>query len=102
MRVVRAAAAEELGSLDLQFEDPRLKMLLPLYKARNYPQAMTSDEHQVWDQFRAKRLLGDGVQSRMAVFFSKLQEIADRKSLTQEQSYLVEELRLYGETIMPI
>jgi len=101
MRVVRAAAPEELSDLGLHFRDQRLTALLPLYKARNYPQSLTSEERADWERFCAQKLLGGGQHSRLARFFDRLQEIAARDGLTSHQQYLIEELRLYAESIMP-
>jgi exodeoxyribonuclease-1 len=101
MRVVRAAAPEELGDLGLKFQDQRLEALLPLYKARNYPKQLTSEERQEWERFCEQRLLGGGKQSRMAKYMTRLQELAQVGHLTEHQRYLLEELHLYAESIMP-
>ena len=37
MSVMRAASAETLAGLGLDFADKRLAAILPLYKARNFP-----------------------------------------------------------------
>lgn len=103
MRVVRAATPAEVGeSLNLHFDDVRLEALLPLYKARNFPKALTGDERAKWDEFCRQRLLGGGKQSRLAKYFARLQEVAERDNLTGHQEYLLEELKLYGESIMPV
>ena len=102
MRVVRAAAPEELGDLGLRFKDDRLAALLPLYKARNYPKHLTSEERHEWEQFCERQLLTGGQHSRMAQFYNRLQQIAARDNLTAHQQYLLEELRLYAESIMPV
>lgn len=100
LRAVRAARPEELGSLGAGFRDARLKSLLPLYKARNYPKALTEEERAAWDEFCRKRLVSGGNESRLAKYFARLQELAAGK-LTGEQQYLLEELQLYGESIVP-
>jgi exodeoxyribonuclease-1 len=101
MSVVRAAAPEELSNLGLKFQDQRLEALLPLYKARNYPKLLTSEERQEWERFCEQRLLSGGKQSRMAKFMIRLQELAEIGHLTDHQRYLLEELQLYAESIMP-
>lgn len=101
MRVVRAAHPEELNNLELRFKDQRLPALLPLYKARNYPRHLTTEERAEWERFCQQRLLGGGHQGRMVKFFSRLQEIAARPGLTSHQEFLLEELKLYAESIMP-
>jgi hypothetical protein len=41
-----------------------------------------------------------GTSSRLAKYFARIEELSKGK-LTGEQQYLLEELRLYGESIMP-
>jgi exodeoxyribonuclease-1 len=101
MRVVRAADPSELGDLGLKFEDHRLEALLPLYKARNYPKQMTAEEHEEWERFRVRKLMSGGQQSKLAKYFTRLQDVAAKGGLTGHQEYLLEELKLYGESIMP-
>lgn len=101
MRVVRAAKPEELGDLNLSFGDKRLEALLPLYKARNFPKSLSDEERQQWEDFCKKQLIHGGQQSRMAKFLARLQEIAQKGDLTGHQEYLLEELKLYAESIMP-
>lgn len=101
MRVVRAAKSAELADLNLSFQDNRLKALLPLYKARNYPKSLSSEEREQWDAFCREQLLGGGKHSRMAKYLSRLQDIAAAGNLTGHQEYLLEELKLYAESIMP-
>lgn len=101
MDMVRAADPAELGELAHEFSDKRLQALLPLYKARNYPELLTSEERQAWEQFCAARLLSGGNGSRLAKYFARIQELAANAATTREQRYLLEELQLYGESIMP-
>jgi exodeoxyribonuclease-1 len=101
MSVVRAAAPEELGNLGLKFKDQRLEALLPLYKARNFPKQLTSEEREHWESFRTKKLLAGGKGSRLAKFLGRLQQVAADGNLTGHQEYLLEELKLYAESIMP-
>jgi exodeoxyribonuclease-1 len=101
MRVVRAASPEELSSLGLHFNDSRLSAMLPLYKARNFPKTLTAEERAEWEAFRKRKLLGGGTSSPMAKFLQNLQAIAAQGNLTGHQQYLVEELKLYAESIVP-
>ena len=101
MRVVRAAQAEGLSDLQLDFADERLKVLLPLYKARNFPNTLTTQEQEHWEMFRQHRLLDGGGSSRAARYFKRLSELAGRDALSSQAKYLLEELDLYGQSIMP-
>jgi exodeoxyribonuclease-1 len=100
MSVVRAALPEELTALVDEVQDKRLKCLLPLYKARNYPGSLTAEERAEWDNFCKKRLFDGGSKSKFARFGQRLNELSSSK-LTQDQQFALEELRLYAESIMP-
>lgn len=101
LRVIRAAEPEELADFSSKFRDDRLKALLPLYKARNYPGELSTQERQTWELFRHRKLLDGKQQSRLAKYFARLGELADQRGLTNEQRYLLEELQLYGQSVMP-
>lgn len=101
MRAVRVAAPDELDSFGPSLRDNRLKALLPLYKARNYPNDLSSEEREAWERFCAQRLLSGGQRSRLAKYFGRLQALATSTGVTQQQQYLLEELKLYAESIMP-
>ena len=98
--VVRAAEPAELGKLADDLHDQRLKALIPLYKARNYPQSLSSDERTAWDQFCTQRLVEGGAQSQLARFFQRLEECAALPQYKNKQ-FIIEELKLYGESMMP-
>lgn len=101
MRAVRVASPDELDSFGPSFSDSRLKALLPLYKARNYPSTLATEERVAWERFCSQRLFDGGTQSRLAKYFGRLQALSTSAGITQKQQYLLEELRLYGESIMP-
>lgn len=100
MRALRAAGPEELEKIAHNLKDDRLKQLLPLYKARNYSSYLTGEERTAWDGYVHDRLFSGGAQSRLSTYFNRLQELA-AKPLTSQQEYLLEELQLYGESIVP-
>jgi exodeoxyribonuclease I len=100
MRAVRAADPAGLNEFTDQFTDSRLRSLLPLYKARNYPQALDQAERAAWDDFCHKKLFDGGADSRLAKYFARLSELT-ATTLTGGQQYLLEELKLYGESIVP-
>lgn len=101
MSVVRAADPTELSELGLKFKDERLEKMLPLYKARNYPRILTTEEREAYDKFCAEKLLKGGQHGRMGRYFTRLQELSQHTELTEHQRYLLEEMRLYAESIMP-
>ncbi len=100
MRAIRTASPNELSSTGDKLKDARLKGLLPLYKARNYPKSLNSDERATWDAFCAQKLFEGGTTSRLAKYFARLADLA-AEPVTDEQKYLLEELQLYGQSIVP-
>lgn len=100
MSAFRAASPDELLTISPKFSDKRLKLLAPLYKARNYPASLSAEERQAWEQHVSKQLFSGGPESRLSRYFARLQELA-ATPLSSNQEYLLEELQLYGESIMP-
>ena len=97
----RAADPSEFSTIAMGFKDERLQALAPLYKARNYPETLTPDERKLWDRHCHDRLLGGGEKSALARYFARLGQLAESPGLTSEQGYLLEELQIYGQSILP-
>lgn len=107
MRALRVAQPDEFNKIE--FADARLKTLLPLYKARNFPKSLNQDEQQHWEEFRAHKLLDGGQNSQAARYITRLAQLglpAGRQgaaNATNSQSqYLLEELYLYAQAIIPV
>jgi exodeoxyribonuclease-1 len=94
MSVVRAAKPDDLSGID--FKDERLKLLLPLYKARNFPKHLNDQEQADWESFRKAKLFDSG---RSKDFFSRLEDIAKTPGITSQQKYLLEKLNLYAQSL---
>lgn len=97
---LQQAAPDELMSVGAGLHDERLQVLLPLYKARNFPQALDADEQTAWDSFRRHRLFDGGGNSRLAKYFARLGQCAELPQYKNRQ-FLLEELQLYGQSLMP-
>jgi exodeoxyribonuclease I len=102
MRTVLDCEPHQLADVSNKFSDGRLNTLLPLYKARNYSAQLDDEERAAWDTFCRKRLLDGGQNSRLARYFKRLQELSSDPDLSDRNRYLLEELQLYGESIMPV
>lgn len=100
MHAITTATPDALRGFADKLKDKRLRTLLPLYQARNYPVSLNSDERAAWDEFCHQRLFGGDTKSRASSYFARLQELAAGK-LSDQQQFLVEELQLYGESIVP-
>ena len=84
---------DQLATYHQNFDDPRLPELLIHYKARNYPKALNADEQILWETYRTARLA-----SQAQTFLRDLESISRDKSVDK---FIVEELKLYYESIMP-
>jgi exodeoxyribonuclease-1 len=100
MGVIRAAEPSDISQVAADFTDPRLISLAPLYKARNFSKLLTDDERVAWESHRYEVLMSGGTESRLGRYMHRLGELAETVK-DAEKRYLLEELQLYAESIMP-
>lgn len=94
---VRNASVDELMRLDPKFDDKRLVEMFPRYKAYNYPRALSDSDRTQYEAYRNARL------TRQAPLFMKdLQALAGRQDLTDHQQFVLEELKLWYESVIPV
>lgn len=86
------------GFID-RFNDQRLKTLVPLFKARNFPKNLTGEEREAWDSYRKDVLTSGGENSKVAKFNSRLAAL-QTEAKTAERQYLLEELNLYAQSLL--
>jgi len=92
MGAVRAANATELADFHPQFADDRLSELLFRYKARWFSNSLSEEEAKRWEAFRGEKL-----KSQLPLYMEQLKKMA---SYTRD-TYLLEELQLWAESIVP-
>lgn len=92
---------EKLTEISPKLRDKRLQTLLPLYKARNFPKSLTDEERAKWEAYKQQRLFDGGPQSRLAKYFGRIEQLSQQTNLSQSKRYALEDLRLYGESLMP-
>lgn len=99
---VRSAKLNDLADLNPPFADERLNSLLLRYKARNFPEALSDKEQTAWESWRQDKLI-NGVDSSLTYsqFGERLAQRAATPGLTKEQQYLLEETKLWAESIAP-
>lgn len=95
-----ARNADALIGFADRFKDARLKQLVPLYIARNFPKQLDDEARKNWEAYRVKMLVAGGAQSRLAQYFARLEALGQERTDKNSQ-YLIEELRLYGESLIP-
>ena len=99
MAAVREGDADSLADFHPNFTDERLPELLLHYKAKNFPTSLTANETAKWQTYRSARL------SRQApLFIQELNRFAADPDVSShpEKSYLLEELKLWYESLQDI
>ncbi|TPE52321.1 exodeoxyribonuclease I [Maribrevibacterium harenarium] len=103
MEEIRATPGYLLGEMEFSFDDRRLDEMLTRYIARNYPEGLTSERREQWEEFRSTRLLerdGGGTLT-MSEYFAMLNEIAIGGELTAAQQHMLQDLADYAQSIYP-
>jgi len=90
---VRRATINELADFHPDFHDSRLPDLLLHYKARNFPQTLSEQEHEKWNQYCISR-----IKARQNSYIKAIQEIAAQPNA---DSYILEELQLWYQSLLP-
>jgi exodeoxyribonuclease-1 len=98
---IRTASPDQLSGLITEIKSKRIRELLPRYKARNFPKLLTTEEREDWEIYRQKFFYSGGSNSRYAKFSKRMQEIATTRKLSKNDEYLLTELQLYAESILP-
>ena len=96
IEAVRNSSTRELADFHPDFSDERLSELLLHYKARSFPKSLSSQEKQIWEEYRAKN-----IQKMMPKFMQEFQEITARKDLNSKEEFILEEIKLWLENILP-
>lgn len=93
VEAVRNADEKTLADFHPDFQDERLPELLLHYKARNFPKSLSSDEQTTWEIWRVIRL-----KAQLIPFMRSLERLAKNNT----DDFLLQELQLWAESIVPI
>lgn len=96
IEAVRNSSTRELADFHPDFSDERLSELLLHYKARSFPKSLSPQEKEIWEEYRAKN-----IQKMMPKFIQEFQEIVARQDLSSKEEFILEEIKLWLENIMP-
>jgi exodeoxyribonuclease-1 len=98
---VRSFEEGDLKVFNSDFSDKRLAFLLILYKARNYPGVLNPDEKKLWDEYLTKKLFEGEDGSRLEQYLGKIKDLRIARTTGPEKLYLLDELELYAQSILP-
>jgi exodeoxyribonuclease-1 len=100
MSKIRTEQPAKLGSYLDKLKDRRLVALLPLYKARNYPNKLETAEREAWESYLQRKLFSGGESSIIGQYMKRLEEYG-KSNTNKEQAFLIEELKLYAQSLIP-
>ena len=101
MEQIHSASEQDLSDLVINFKDPRGDEMFFRFKARNYPDSLSADEHERWATHCHKSLMGQGPGLNFNDFSTALQHAALECQGDEGKMFILEELQLYAESIYP-
>ena len=90
-RLTPEALAEWVHDGKLSFDEARYNELLFRFRARNWPETLTSEEKERWLKLRRARLMeGEGGARTLETFAEEVEELADSygENITEENEEL--------------
>ncbi len=102
MERVRACSARQLAAESFPFEDPRLPELLFRYRARNFPDSLSTEESARWEEFRFQRLTDPeaGASICLEAYQAEIEALLGGGGLSGAQQALLQELLEYGDSLL--
>ncbi len=102
MKLIRSQPADKLGKLRLSFRDPRIPELLFRYRARNYPETLSSEENTRWEAYRMTRLThpDGGAGITFKEYQAKINELRAHPDSTAEHMAVLDALESYGKRLV--
>lgn len=90
--IAAMTSARQLADFHPEFNDDRLSELLLRYKARMYPESLSEDEQKQWESYRTDKLKRE---------LPKYMESLQKAAAAGADDYILQELQLWAESIMP-
>lgn len=98
---LRHMTPPQLASASPHFNDQRLGELLFRYRARNFPNSLSSDEQAIWEEHRCARLLDGQANARtVEMYFNEIDQLSENAS--EEDEHILGALYDYAELVVPV
>jgi exodeoxyribonuclease-1 len=101
MQRVRDTSPWDLVDARFAFQDPRLEEMLFRYRARSYPDTLSSEEQARWEAYRWDRLNDAAVAGFTLRDFAREIERFNQVALSDRDRAILEELVMHVEAMMP-
>ena len=102
MAQIRSASITQLKEQSFTFEDQRLPEMLFRYKARNYPESLSPEQVEQWQEYRYQRLTEPeaGAELVMDSFMEEIEQLMSADSTTDKQRSILESLLAYSDELL--
>jgi exodeoxyribonuclease I len=98
---VRRAAPAELAVLQSQFSDSRYREMLFRYRARYYPDTLTEEENDIWEEYRYQALTEPSEKRlNLDAYFDRLQELETEPDQSRRNLDIIAALKEWGDLIL--
>ena len=96
MQRIQQSTPAELAKLEFMFDDDRIPEMLFRYRARNFPETLSSDERQQWDEYRRQKFTDPayGIRTLNQVK-ARIEELRIAPDTTGLQLAVLDELENY-------
>ena len=100
MQQIHELAPEELSNHQPHFSDARLPELYFRYRARNWPETLSEDDKQQWEEFRHDRIANpSGSHLAPDHYMQRLAELKAEAERTPQQLAVLKDLESYVQSI---
>ncbi|MBL3598365.1 MAG: exodeoxyribonuclease I [gamma proteobacterium endosymbiont of Lamellibrachia anaximandri] len=98
---IKTTVPGDLSSFPEVFDDQRLPEMLFRYRARNWPETLSEEERERWEEYRQARLFdpGEGAGLSMDDYLARLDEMELDESLPLERRRIIPELLAWAERL---
>jgi exodeoxyribonuclease-1 len=102
MTRIRAATPQQLAEESFVFEDGRLAEMLFRYRARNFPDSLSSEEAAQWEEHRFAYLTDPeaGASITMDDYHALIDALSADQDLPDDKQQLLQQLLEYGDDLL--
>ncbi len=100
MNQIQATAPDALANYSCTFDDPRLEEMLFRYRARNWPDSLSSQEQERWEAYRLQRIENSTLGLNKEEFDDKLIQFRKIHSDNPKNLDLLDQLEAWSQHIL--
>ena len=102
MTGVRSSSPQQLAQAHFNFHDKRLPELLFRYRARNWPETLTTKETQQWEQFCHHRLqdADGGGTITLHDYYQQIAQLRDERKGDTDAQQILDAMEIWGRNLV--